>query len=170
MDDPDMQGNSVLMISSPGENSHLELGQYEVRPFADAAWRLDVKTWKSMHIHAQWHNNNQDSLYIAFIYGEGENGGRLEKFSGGTNFQVFTWNKRIGGDDQWHTIEISTYQGEYQIWIDGVLLGRWVDQDPIPEGYLGIGLDMWAADSLVYLDNIRVCELTEPFVSIFTNE
>ena len=170
IEDPALQGNKLLMASSPGPNAHVELGQYETQPLGDAVWRMDVKSWKNMHLHAQWHNDNQDNVYIAFIYGEGENGGRLQKFSRDASFEVFTWNKRIGGDDQWHTIEISTYQGEYQIWIDGALMGRWLDQDPILEGYLGIGLDLWAEDALIYFDNIRVCELSEPFVSIFTSE
>ncbi len=170
IDDPAMEGNMLLMASSPGPNATVDLGQYETRPFGDAVWRMDVKSWKNMHLHAQWHNDNRSNSYVAFIYGQGENAGRLQKFTGDSNFEVFTWSKRIGGDDQWHTIEISTYQGEFQIWIDGILLGRWTDQDPIPEGYLGIGMDFWAADSLIYFDNISVCELSAPFVSIFASE
>jgi hypothetical protein len=169
IDDPAMAGNLLLMASSPGPNTHVELGGYEVLPFGDAVWRMDVKTWKDMHLHAQWHNFG-DSNYIAFIYGQGGDGGRLDKHAGGTHFEVFSWNKRIGGDDQWHTIEISTYQGEYQIWIDGTLMGRWADQDPIPEGYLGIGMDFWAADSLIYFDNVSVCALSAPFVSILDTD
>jgi hypothetical protein len=170
IDDPAQEGNLLLMAASPGPNAHVELGEYEVRPFGDAVWRMDVKTWKNMHLHAQWHNTHEDRIYIAFIYGEGENGGRLDKHDGGSHFEVFFWNKRIGGDDQWHTIEISTYQGEYQIWIDGAMMGRWADQNPIPEGYMGIGMDFWAEDSLIYFDNISVCELSAPFVSIFAGE
>jgi hypothetical protein len=170
IDDPAMEGNLLLMASSPGPNAHVELGGYESRPFGDAVWRMDVKTWKNMHLHAQWHSTHEGKVYIAFIFGQGEDMGRLEKFTEGTHFEVFSWNKRIGGDDKWHTIEISTYQGEYQMWIDGVLLGRWTDPDPIPDGYLGIGMDFWAGDSLIYFDNISVCELNAPFVSILSGE
>jgi hypothetical protein len=170
IEDPAMQGNLLLMASSPGPNAHVELGGYETQPFGDAVWRMNVKSWKNMHLHAQWHTTNEGSLYIAFIYGQGEDAGRLVKVTESTQFEVFFWNKRIGGDDKWHTIEISTFQGEYQLWIDGVLLGRWADPDAIPEGYLGIGMDFWAADSLIYFDNISVCELNAPFVSILSGE
>ena len=171
IDDPDAEGNKLLMAESPGgENAHVELGQYEARPFSDAVWRVDIKSWNNMHFHLQWLNDNMGGNYIAFIYGQNENAGRLEKFTADTNFQVFTWNKRVGGDDQWHKVEISTYQGEYQLWIDGTLLGKWLDQDPILEGYLGIGMDLWSENSLAYYDNISVCELDAPFVSIFAGE
>jgi len=171
IDDPDAEGNKLLMAESPGgENPHVELGQNEARPFSDAVWRVDIKSWNNMHFHLQWLNDNMGGNYIAFIYGQNENAGRLEKFTADTNFQVFTWNKRVGGDDQWHKVEISTYQGEYQLWIDGTLLGKWLDQDPIIEGYLGIGMDLWSDDSLAYYDNITVCELNAPFVSILTGE
>jgi len=49
-------------------------------------------------------------------------------------------------------------------------MGKWLDQDPLFEGYLGIGMDLWAEDSLAYYDNISVCELNAPFVSIFTEQ
>jgi hypothetical protein len=170
IDEPESEGNMILAVQSPGPNAHIELGQYESREFSDAVWRMNIKSWKNMHFHLQWLNDNRDDVYIAFIYGQGENAGRLERFSSGVNFTVFTWNKRVGGDDQWHLVEISTFQGQYQLWIDGVLLGSWLDPEPIPSGYMGIGMDLWAEDSLAYFDNISVCDLNSPFVSVTTEE
>jgi len=68
----------------------------------------------------------------------------------------------------WHNIEISTFQGETQVWLDGKKVAGYVDPKPLPGG--GIGLELFSFDSskpdtVVYFDNISVCGLSAPFVS-----
>jgi len=67
-------------------------------------------------------------------------------------------------DDKWHEIEISTYKDVIEVWVDGIQVLEYQDPDPLPGGQLG--LELWPSqeeDSMVYLDNLRVCELSAPF-------
>jgi hypothetical protein len=69
----------------------------------------------------------------------------------------------------WHTIEISTFQGMVEVWLDGKQLLSYQDPDPLPGGMMGLGL--WTSisdDSMIYFDNLRVCELTAPFAAGYT--
>ncbi|MGB2963203.1 MAG: BTAD domain-containing putative transcriptional regulator [Anaerolineales bacterium] len=71
----------------------------------------------------------------------------------------------------WHLLEISTYQGTYEIWADGVQIVEFVDPDPLPGGQ--IGLELWTSeteDSMVYYDNFQICELSAPFVPMYIVE
>ena len=73
--------------------------------------------------------------------------------------------------DVWHLLEISTYNTTLEVWLDGTQLLTYVDPQPLPGGQIGLGL--WASeyeDSIVYFDNLSVCELSEPFVSMFSQD
>ena len=64
------------------------------------------------------------------------------------------------------TIEISTYQGEIQLWIDGAQMLKWTDQEPVEDGYFTIEHDFWKAGSYAHYDDFSVCGLNAPFVSM----
>lgn len=70
----------------------------------------------------------------------------------------------------WHNLEISTFQGETQVWLDGKKAAGYVDPKPLPGG--GVGLELMSFDSskpdtVVYFDNISVCGLSAPFASVY---
>jgi DNA-binding SARP family transcriptional activator len=68
---------------------------------------------------------------------------------------------------KWHLIEIATFDGQLDIWIDGVQLLSYIDPKPLPPGALTMAVFSEGEDqSRVYFDDITVCELTAPFVSI----
>jgi len=67
---------------------------------------------------------------------------------------------------EWHTTEISTYQGATEVWLDGVRLMAYRDPQPIPAGTIGLELWLKGSDTILYFDNIFVCELSAPFTSI----
>lgn len=70
----------------------------------------------------------------------------------------------------WHNIEISTYQGDTQVWLDGKRIAGYTDPKPLPGG--GIGLELMSFDSskpdtVIYFDNISICGLSAPFTSMY---
>ena len=63
----------------------------------------------------------------------------------------------------WHYLEISTFQGRVQLWLDGESIADEVDGMPLPPGSFEIG----GGDSgIMYFDAISVCELSAPFTSL----
>jgi hypothetical protein len=75
--------------------------------------------------------------------------------------------------DVWHHLEISRYEGIFEIWIDGNSFLSYTDPKPLPEGYihLSVGLgDPVDPESVMYYDDFVICELTAPFESKPTPE
>jgi hypothetical protein len=63
----------------------------------------------------------------------------------------------------WHYLEISTFQGRLQVWMDGVSVVDVVDDMPLPPGGFGFG----RGDSgIISYDAISVCGLSAPFTSM----
>lgn len=65
--------------------------------------------------------------------------------------------------EAWHYLEISTYQGSVQVWLDGEQIVAAEDVAPLPPGGMNI---QGAGKGLHYFDAISVCRLSAPFVSI----
>jgi len=166
--EPELEGNQILEIRGQGDNTHSNQMGYEKKAFGDAALRFDAKGFSNLHYIVRWHAaKDRSEAYYAFIYGGNERGGRIEKNTSDNFVQVISWSKNIG-DGKWHTFEISTHQGEFQIWIDGSLMGKWTDPQYFEEGYFTIEHDFWKGDAIAYYDNFSVCQLDAPFVSIFS--
>jgi hypothetical protein len=71
---------------------------------------------------------------------------------------VFILNPNV-----WHYIEISTYKGQLQVWLDGAGVIGVVDDMPLPPG----GFDIGKGDAgIMYFDAISVCGLSAPFTSM----
>ncbi|GJQ36503.1 MAG: hypothetical protein JETCAE01_25130 [Anaerolineaceae bacterium] len=72
--------------------------------------------------------------------------------------------------ENWHTIEISTFQGRTEVWLDGQKNSGYTDPKPLPGGGLGLELitfDTAKPDTIIYFDNMSVCGLSAPFTSMF---
>ena len=69
----------------------------------------------------------------------------------------------------WHFIEISTFEGQTQLWIDGKMVLNYRDPRPVPPGTISIEIigDQTSSDAVLSFDNISVCGLTDPFASIY---
>ena len=71
----------------------------------------------------------------------------------------------------WHEIEISTFQGILEVWLDGEKLLVYDDPDPLPDGRIALSIARYqSGGSMVYFDNLRVCELKSRFSSIYGND
>jgi len=73
----------------------------------------------------------------------------------------------------WHQLEISTYEGTFEFWLDGEPLVTFDDPQPLPEGRLTIGVGLGETPdntSIVYFDDMSVCELSAPFAPMPTPE
>jgi len=66
---------------------------------------------------------------------------------------------------EWHLAEISTFGNVTEIWLDGKRLMAYDDPEPLPAGTMGLELWLKGSETIVYFDNISVCELSAPFVS-----
>lgn len=67
---------------------------------------------------------------------------------------------------EWHLVEIPTYQNVTEVWLDGQRLMAYEDPQPLPPGTMGLEFWLKGSDTIVYFDNITVCELSAPFASI----
>ena len=70
----------------------------------------------------------------------------------------------------WHLIEISSYNGEIQYWMDGKVIKRFQDPGALSDGTFGIGGTglLGASELPIYIDDISVCGLSAPFTSLLT--
>ncbi|MBV6396165.1 MAG: hypothetical protein HFACDABA_01758 [Anaerolineales bacterium] len=69
----------------------------------------------------------------------------------------------------WHYAELSVFQGNVQMWLDGKPVIDFTDPEPLPEKTLGIWIGPFTDKSLtvMYFDDIRVCGLSAPFASTY---
>jgi hypothetical protein len=167
MEDPDRPGNKLLSFQGQNDGEHNEAGRVD-KMYGDAVLRYDFKMTGDIHQHLGWHLAEDGSGYIAFIYGIKGGGGRLEKCSvpqgGGPcqMVQVAQWNLVVG-NGKWHRAEISFYQGEVQIWMDGKKLVKWTDPQASPQGSWSLAHDFWRANASAVYDNFAVCGLKASF-------
>ncbi len=64
----------------------------------------------------------------------------------------------------WHRIEISIFEGRIEVWRDGFRLLAYTDPNPLPEGGIFLVVEPFVDNTIVYIDDMALCELTEPFV------
>jgi hypothetical protein len=69
--------------------------------------------------------------------------------------------------DQWYFVEISTFEGVTQLWIDGVQLKSYEDPTPLGEGGIGLEIHAFTDAPFIYsYDNFAVCGLDAPFETL----
>lgn len=173
---PDSAGN--LVILNPGESdTQIVLQDFT---FDDAVWRIHLMPHGNPTNYSfNWHFVTEPyevkdgtvdfSAYSVGIYSV--RGFRVVRSASPFPEVVLSDIIRNIKNDEWHVIEISTYYDTFEIWLDGFLLVKYNDPDPLPGGPLGLALMPSESDqSMVYFDNLTVCELSEPFVPMPTPE
>jgi len=170
--DPEESGN--LLAQNPGINGTVVTFQGEI--FPDAVFRVNFLSTGNTQPIFLWHSNNdpyeeERGLVTSSDYSFGF-------MHHGTHFIRYTYPLPEavlqGGDywitnDIWHQIEISTYEGMLRIWLDGKEIFAYLDPNPLPAGTIGIGLgESLEEGSMLYFDNLSVCELSGPFSPIYS--
>jgi hypothetical protein len=178
----DEAGNTVLIHDSTtpkGEYSTLLSndaagGFYE---FGDAVWRMRFMMTQETNWGLGWNNaratefggitTSQSTYEIAF------NNSRhiivMRNIWDANSQPVYNVGKSGLMDkvlilklNVWHYLEISTYQGRLQVWLDGVGIVDIQDDMPLPPGGFNIG---GGNNGILYYDAITVCGLSAPFTS-----
>ncbi len=69
-------------------------------------------------------------------------------------------------DGQWYSLDIAYFDGVHQVWVDGKKIMEYKDPQPYPEGTIGFETHLdQGKTSQFFIDDLVICELTEPFVS-----
>lgn len=168
-DDANQAGNMVLKHFINDEMGHYNILRYD-EPVGDAALRFDLRITPGQHVQVGWHDAGE-GIYIAFIYQNDARGGVVEKhLPSDQQFPVFPFRINIA-DQEWHKIEIATFEGTYSLWIDGVEMGSWQDQQPLgPGAFFVDALYIWEPGQITEFDNFSVCELSTPFTTMVVEE
>jgi hypothetical protein len=181
-DDPEQPGN-IVAISTNAQHPFEQMGQTQNdRPSWDnAVWRLRLKmTGARRQVSLNWRyapapysvdaGQVDDSRYQIILGTADPTGAR--------RVQIPVLNVGLADSafrlkaDTWYLVEISTFDGHVELWVDGKKILQFTDPNPIPPG--GIGLEAFdpagEGDSAVYFDNLTVCELSDAFAPLPTPE
>ena len=145
--------------------------------FDNAVWRLKFLISEPFASDANWFSFNWRFALEPFdLEGQEVFDSRYQLPVGTNSFglrrlQQPVSNVGIGGvkgpkTGEWHLTEISTFQGTTEVWLDGQRLMAYEDPQPIPSGTIGLEFRLQGTNSIVYLDDLTVCEMSAPFVSI----
>lgn len=71
---------------------------------------------------------------------------------------------------EWHLLEVSAFEGVFEIWVDQTRYLTYQDPSPLPGGTLRLANWKETEDGAVLFDDISICEMTEPFAPIVISE
>ncbi len=183
---PDLAENSVMTLALPdlygGRVSENELaGVEEVFP-ANAVWRFNIQItepgtyiffWQRAQEPYQSDTGQVDwSRYMIHLGTTA--GGRGDRASAVIREQPpvapFVITNRIVEffkPNTWYQIEISAFDGNVKVWLDGKEVSDYVDPQPMPGGGFGIAAELVKSGGIAYYDNMSVCGLSAPFASLY---
>lgn len=172
---PDTPGNIVISRLGEFEGGALFHGQ----TFDNAVWRLRFMPVGRPIFNFAWHLADayevdegavEWSSYAIWFHPPRINVFREQPPLSTVILREIERTMRSG---EWHRLEIGTYEGVLEIWIDGVRFVTYEDPKPLPEGAIILGVGFGEAldpQSIIYYDDLVVCELTSPFVPMPTPE
>jgi len=165
---PDSLGNIVAMYDGEhGSGTELSGGQFD-----NAVWRFQFMTDSRRTRSFAWLIKNYDegdvqfSSYDAYF----EPGWwTLYRQKQPVSSAPLRGSSIYLSPGAWHQIEMSTFDGIFEFWLDGKRLLLYEDPEPLPGGTFNIGFEgAPGVESVEYFDNISVCELTAPYVPMPT--
>lgn len=183
---PDEAANSVWAIDATkitqyGNDAWLGANYGHQNIFGDSVWRMKFMVNRPTAPSFSWNSFNVTlgSLSLShatysFNLAGGQSQVRLNRTlfdqSGGL---ASDQTVKSGGFKQlemaWHYVELSVYQGNVQMWVDGKPVIDFTDPEPLPEKTIGIWIGPFTDKSItvMYFDDIRVCGLSAPFASTY---
>lgn len=170
---PEKSGNLVAQNSGSHEaGSYLQ--DYE---FENAVWRVDFYKIGDPEYVFIWHHEpdpyeNESGIVYSSDYNFAFqfDGTHFYRAADPLPHVILLGIRRTIQSGVWHELEISSYQDSVEVWLDGKQLLNYKDPDPLPGGKLG--LTLWPSQSdgsMVYFDNLIVCGLSDPFVSMYSD-
>jgi len=93
----------------------------------------------------------------------------LNLYSEATGQQALGRGKPNMAQGVWHLLEFSVFNGKIEVWTDGKLAAASEGATPVTDGHvMGIGSAFLPPESIVRIDDVSICGLSAPFVSILT--
>jgi hypothetical protein len=164
---PAEDGNKVLIFKDVMESGD-DLQDFS---FDNAVWRLKVRVDGSDGFSfLNWRHAPSQGGETRYPIQWGDGGvqmalTRLEN-PGAGHFVVGQSSLR-SKQKQWYYYEISTYEGQTQVWVNGKKIIDYKDPKPLPAGTIGLEVHMFKdGKTIYYFDDMAVCELKEPFTSL----
>ncbi len=175
--DAGAMGWSVVEV--PGEAGNFAIaatGSKDIQPpgtnmrsglmFDNAVWRIKVMfDGKSMNSTFLNWRHSFDTGDVRYFTNFGPNVLLdMTRFNSGQGIMV----GRAGTQAQlkkWYYFEVSFFNGEVQVWLNGKKMIVYKDKSPFPPGTIGLE-PHFQNDGVIYFDNMAVCELASPFVSL----
>jgi Carboxypeptidase regulatory-like domain/3-keto-disaccharide hydrolase len=164
---PAEEGNLSLNFSKLTDGGD----QLQNQTFDNAVWRLKVKVaGNSGFSFLNWRQAPAQGGETRYPLQWGPGGvmmalTRLEQ-PGPGHFPVVNTQLSMA-QDRWYYMEISTYQGETQVWVDGRSMAVYKDPKPLPPGTIGLEAHTPnGIPSTWYFDDLAVCQLSAPFQSL----
>jgi hypothetical protein len=174
--DPDNPGDIVITRPSTYEG-YANLSE---RTFDNAVWRFKLMHAGKSVSNFSWHWHDEPyeteagrvewSAYPVWIHFPDIHVNRVVR---PLSEIALRWTPYVLKVGVWHQIEISTYEGRFEFWIDGIPWVRYDDPEPLPEGriVIGVGLGHTPDNTVnVYFDDFIVCELAASFAPMPTPE
>ncbi len=161
---PDETGNIVLMAANSSTGVADNLGDMK---FDNAVWRLKVMVVGSdANGFLNWRHSFEQGDWRYYVPFGGTMQIGLNRFTNGQDITVAQSVAKMA-QKKWYQFEISTYNGLTEVWLDGKKLLNYSDPQVLPPGTIGLELHLKdGAKMIFYFDNISVCELAAPFVSM----
>jgi hypothetical protein len=170
--DPDEENNLVMSITGNTINGEsVDLSTHlKDQTFDNSVWRFKVKYSGKMDIKLNTQADMMDGSRYFTDFNFGSTIGLSKIPDGGEEIKIDKSGKSISAN-RWYTFEVSKYEGVIEVWIDGQKIFSYDDPEPLPEGYISINNTFhWEGGGASYYNDMSVCELSAPFVSIFGAE
>ncbi len=155
--DPDEEGNILLAAVEP-TGVQMVMSDVSVEAFDNSVWRIRTKyTGSSLSLFLWKLNLENSDINHGIMFG------KQTGIGGGMDMSA-------PSPEKWHIVEISTYNGVIELWIDGKKIASRDDIEPLPAGTIGLAFHGDETAGKFYYDEISVCNLSAPFKSIFESE
>jgi len=173
---PDSQGNLVLV------NNH-DLGtgvELQNISFGDAVWHIQFMKNGNLVNRFEWHlkynyadetGHVDSSTYWAAFENPPYNFLAIHRDKDASKVALFSQTGFNIKEGAWYQVDMSTFEGRFEFWLNDRMLVSYKDPAPLPAGSINIATyQVIDPEQIIYFDNISVCELTAPFVPMPTPE
>ena len=171
---PDAQGNLVLVNNGKSESG----GELLDTSFEDAVWHVQFMKDGNQINAFEWHAMSgytdetgyvgHSAYWVAFE--TPPDWVAIHRIKDPGEIPLFSKEYFIE-KNTWHQVDMSTFEGMVELWLNGNVLVSFEDPEPLPGGTINIGIyGIQGPEQTIYFDNLVVCELTEPYQPYETTE